>query len=429
MLKAKKPIKITQSREKLSNRIGLPLVEQIIEKLELRRAIDEIFPKPGSNRGIKASDYVTTLMYMFIDGAMHLEDVNHLHSDEAYQEMIKEMRLPGSDAIGDWLRRYGSKESERWMWEIMERVLGSVGKEGKILDIDATIIESDKGDSKKTYKGIKGYQPMLGIISENGMIVSSDFRQGNVSPQSGLVEFLENCRKHYPQEIRVIRSDSAGWQKNVVDYCDRESMGYTITANQTSDILKVVEEIPEDKWRKGIDRDGIPGGYEVGETGYYFGSKKRKLRLVVKREVIKSQYDLFASYKYWIIGTNLPEDQYDRQRVIHLHQGRGSMEKRIGELKHQLNVNHLPCGQFNANCLYFTIGLLAYNILQLLKIAGLPEEYHNKTVKTLRYQLLKLAGKVVMHARYMIVQISAPLKNIELFTDAYYRLRYAPLPS
>jgi hypothetical protein len=63
--------------------------------------------------------------------------------------------------------------------------------------------------------------------------------------------------------------------------------------------------------------------------------------------------------------------------------------------------------------------------LQLLKLVGLPEEYHNKTVKTLRYQLLKLAGKLVLQARYMILQIATPLKNIELFREADYRVKLA----
>ena len=89
MLKRLKPIKITRSKEKLSNRIGVPLVEEMVEKLRVREKIDELFGLPGSNRGIKASDYVMTLVYMFIDGALHLEDVRHLHSDEAFQEMLK----------------------------------------------------------------------------------------------------------------------------------------------------------------------------------------------------------------------------------------------------------------------------------------------------------------------------------------------------
>lgn len=427
-MKPIKRFKVIRSKEKLSNRIGLPLVEEIIEHLDLRKAIDQKFPKPGSNRGIKSSDYITTLAYMFIDGAVHLEDVNHLHSDEAFQQMLTEMKLPTSDAIGDWLRRHGSKQTEKQLWEVIQGLLAVIEKPGSILDIDATIIQSEKGDSEKTYKGNYGYQPLLGIIAENGMVVGSDFRQGNTSPQSGLVELIEQCRINYAQEIKIVRSDSAGWQKQLVDYCNENNLGFTISVDQSTSVLEAVLSIPADKWSDAVAFDGIKEGYQIAQTEYSFGSNKRKVRLAVKRELLKKQIDLFSNYRYWIIGTNLKEDDYDNYQIIKLHQGRGSMEKKIGELKHQINLNHLPMGQFNSNCLYFTVGLLAYNLLQLLKLISLPEEYHNKTVRTLRYQLLKLAGKLVLHARYVILQIAAPLKNIELFMEAYLRLKLAPLP-
>lgn len=427
-MRALKRFKITRSKERLSNRIGLPLIEEIIEHLDLRKAIEQKFPKPGSNRGIKASDYITTLVYMFIDGAVHLEDVNHLHSDEAFQEMLSEMQLPTSDAIGDWLRRVGSKQTERQLWEVMQRLLAVVEKPGSILDIDATIIQSEKGDAERTYKGNYGYQPLLGIIAENGMVVGSDFREGNASPQSGLVELIEQCKRNYSQEIKIIRSDSAGWQKQIVDYCNENNLGFTISADQTTSVLEAVLSIAEEDWSDAVGFDGIKEGYQIAQRKYCFGSKKREVRLVVKRELLKKQIDLFSNYRYWIVATNLKEEDYDNYQIIKLHQGRGSMEKKIGELKHQINLNHLPMGQFNSNCLYFTVGLLAYNLLQLLKLVGLPEEYHHKTVKTLRYQLLKLAGKLVLHARYIILQIAAPIKNIELFRGAYYRVKLAPLP-
>jgi hypothetical protein len=365
---------------------------------------------------------------MFIDGAVHLEDVNHLHSDEAFQEMLSDMQLPTSDAIGDWLRRHGSKQTEKQLWEVQQRLLAVVEKQGSILDIDATIIQAEKGDSEKTYKGNYGYQPLLGIVAENGMVVGSDFRKGNASPQSGLVDLIEQCRRNYSQEIKIVRSDSAGWQKQIVDYCNENNLGFTISADQSTPVLEAVLSIAEEQWKDAVAFDGIKEGYQIAQTEYCFGSKKRKVRLVVKRELLKKQIDLFSNYRYWIVATNLKEEDYDNYQIIKLHQGRGSMEKKIGELKHQINLNHLPMGQFNSNCLYFTVGLLAYNLLQLLKFVGLPEQYHNKTVKTLRYQLLKLAGKLVLHARYMILQIAAPLKNIELFSEAYYRVKFAPLP-
>ncbi|MHB8930944.1 MAG: IS1380 family transposase [Melioribacteraceae bacterium] len=429
MQKRLKPIKVIRSKEKLSNRIGVPLIEELVRKFRLRERIDEEFGKPGSNRGIIASDYIMTLVYMFVDGALHLEDVRHLMSDEAFQEMLTDMKLPTSDAIGDWLGKHGGKSSETKIFGVIKQLLTGLSKQGEILDIDATIIESDKGDSQKTYKGSYGYQPLLGIISENGIVVGSDFREGNVSPQSGLVEFIKSCRKNYPQAIKMVRSDSAGWQKEIVDYCQEEGLDYTITTDQTEGLLEVIKSIPEEEWTRTIDKDGIKDNYEVAETEYRFGSKKRTVRIAVKRTRLKKQYDLFLNYSYWIVATNLSKETYDSQAIIELHQGRGLMEKKIGELKNQLNLDKVPCGQFDANCLYFTIGLLAYNLLQMLKYSGLPKEDHNKSVRTLRYQLLKLAGKVVFHARYLIVQIAAPLKNIEMFNAVYYRLRYSPLPA
>jgi hypothetical protein len=109
------------------------------------------------------------------------------------------------------------------------------------------------------------------------------------------------------------------------------------------------------------------------------------VRIIAKRTKIKQQYDLFLNYRYWIVATSLGIEKYDFQAIIDLHQGRGNIEKRIGELKHQLNFDRQPCGQFEANCLYFTIGLLAYNLLQILKLLGLPEEYHSKSIRKLRY--------------------------------------------
>jgi hypothetical protein len=427
MVKRLKRIKIVQSKEKLSNRIGVPLIEEVVRKYKLREKIDEEFGKPGSNRGILASDYIMTLVYMFVDGALHLEDVRHLMSDEAFQEMLSDMKLPTSDAIGDWLRKYGGKTSETKIFRVIKQLLIGLSKEGEILDIDATIIESDKGDSQKTYKGSYGYQPMLGIIAENSVVVGSDFREGNVSPQSGIVEFIKNCRKNYPQAIKMVRSDSASWQKEVVDYCHEEGLTYTITTDQTEGLLEAIKSIPEEGWKRSVDKDGIKENYEVAETEYRFGSKKRTVRIAVKRTRLKKQYDLFLNYSYWIVATNLSKEIYDSQAIIELHQGRGIMEKKIGELKNQLNLDKVPCGQFDANCLYFTVGLLAYNLLQMLKYIGLPQEDHNKSVRTLRYQLLKLAGKVVFHARYLVIQIAAPLKNIEMFNAAFYRLRYSPL--
>ena len=49
------------------------------------------------------------------------------------------------------------------------------------LDIDATAILAEKKEAEMTYKGFRGYMPIVGHLAENGLVVYEEFRQGNTS--------------------------------------------------------------------------------------------------------------------------------------------------------------------------------------------------------------------------------------------------------
>jgi len=221
---------------------------------------------------------------MFHDGASGLEDVRELAEDKALQKMIDITSYPGSDALGNWLRRQGSSTGVDCLWKVMKQLFTNIPGKDFTLDIDATIIEANKGDSEKTYKGTIGYQPMLGIIAENNIDVFSEFRKGNCSPKKGIVNFIAHCRENIGNRISYVRSDSAAFQKSVVKYLVKEGLSYSITAIQNEAVLKRIEEIPEEAWNIGIDAEGMKTGYSVAETDYAFIGKRNKCRLIVKRE-------------------------------------------------------------------------------------------------------------------------------------------------
>lgn len=97
------------------------------------------------------------------------------------------------------------------------------------------------------------------------------------------------------QEIKIVRSDSAGWQKQIVDYCNGNNLGFTISADQTTPVLEAVLSKPEDNWSDAVAFNGIKEGYQIARTKYCFCSKKREVRLVVKRELLKKQIDIFSN--------------------------------------------------------------------------------------------------------------------------------------
>jgi len=80
----------------------------------------------------------------------------------------------------------------------------------------------------------------------------------------------------------------------------------------------------------------------------------------------------------------------------------------------------LPSSNLEANAFYFYIGTLAYNLFLLFK--QILDKYIQKyTVKTTRYKLYNIAGKVISHPRNTILKVNE--KFIELL-QRIQRLAY-----
>ena len=275
---------LEHSTELITAKAGLLICDAFEKYVGLPELIDSTFPKPGSNRSFAHSKHVGTLIQMFHDGASQLEDVRELAEDKALQKMMDITSYPGSDALGNWLRRQGSSTGVDCLWKVMKQLFTNIS--GKDFTLD---IEANKGDAEKTSKGTVGYQPMLGIIAENNITVFSEFRQGNCSPKKGIVNFIACCRENIGNRISYVRSDSAAFQKSVVKYLVKEGLSYSITAIQNEAVQQKIEEIAEQAWNIGTDADGMKTGYSVAQTDYAFIGKKKPCRLVVKREKKDSQ--------------------------------------------------------------------------------------------------------------------------------------------
>jgi hypothetical protein len=425
------PIKLEHTNERLTRRTGLVLVNRFGETIKLPSQINRALPAPGSNRGLPASDFVLTVTEMMIDGAVCLEDVRLFENDDAYSALTEREGYPSSDAIGDWLRRHGGPDGERRLWTVMSNLLNTMtGGSGLTLDIDGTIIEADKGDAAMSYKGIRGYHPLLGACTDLGLFFGSRFQQGNAVPQEELVSFVEQCVKNAPGRFHTLRSDSAGYNAAVINDCFARHWHFTITADHDAAVMERVGRISPRAWKQGRNSDGSEADYHVAETVHTMDKSANAFRLVVKRSRRTHQDDLFeGTYHYWIVATNFSPQEKDAQAVLDFHNGRGEIERLIGELKHHYNLDHLPCGQFSANGLYFTIGLLAFTLVQLLKRHYFGDDWKRKSIRSLRYYWLHLHSRIVSHARYTIARVATSLSTFQQLRAIYLRLLLAPAPA
>ncbi len=201
------PFKLEDTKDMITAHAGLALLGEFAIGIGLLEALDRSMPGPGSGVGYAVSEHVLPLMLMLNGGGRSLEDLRQIRADQGLREVLELRRVPSADATGDWLRTSAAKGGLEGLAKVNRRVLKrglkADGIKGYTLDIDATGIEAQKQSAKMTYKGYRGYMPMVGHLAESGLVVGDEFRQGNESPGARNLEFIQYCERQLPQGKRI----------------------------------------------------------------------------------------------------------------------------------------------------------------------------------------------------------------------------------
>ena len=211
--------------------------------------------------------------------------------------------------------------------------------------------------------------PLVGYV--DGVCVGHEFREGNESPGAGILEFAQNCEAALPRGKRIyFRSDSAAYQAKVINHYSQPGRSFSITADLDAAVKREIGNLPEAAWQPYRTAEGIATDREIAETVHTMNGTEQAFRLIVLRWP-NPQPNLFEAdrYCYHAVATNRQEAASE---VVWKHNQRGESENWHKELKVGFGMEQMPCGQFEANALYFAIGVLAYNLAQLLKRQVLP---------------------------------------------------------
>ncbi|RPJ09954.1 MAG: IS1380 family transposase [Deltaproteobacteria bacterium] len=418
------PFKIEATREKLTAHGGLALMAEFNHGIGLRELTDRYLPPPGSNRGFDPSVIVDGVVLMLQGGGRSLEDLRELKNEEGLMKLIGQDEIPEPDTVGDWLRRMGDpkcggvglKGLDQVRDKINGRILKRDGRRVYTLDADATEIIGEKADALYTYNANKGYMPMLGYLYETPVCIYDEFREGNVSPQSGQKAFYLECKKRMPvgKRIGYYRADSASYQAEVFNQLEEDGVRYAITADQDKAVKALIALIGEGEWEEPVRGCG----YELAETVHCMNETKEAFRLVVKREM-RRQGGLFdgkeGQYFYHAVGTNWLEEEKDTAAVLKWHNQRGQAENFNKEVKVGFGMERMPCGQTHANAVFFRIGVLAYNLFIGFKRLSCPESWVNQTIATIRWKMVQVAGRIVRHAGETVLKLMMDLEKLEIF--------------
>ena len=128
----------------------------------------------------------------------------------------------------------------------------------------------------------------------------------------------------------------------------------------------------------------------------------------------KGRFKLFAV----VTNRKLPGDQ-----VIWWYRERcGKSEEAHSVQKDDLAGGTLPSARFGANAAWWAIMVLAHNLNAVMKRLVLGPEWVPRRMKAMRFGLIALPGRVVQHARRLIIRLPADHPGLDLVLAARQRI-------
>jgi Transposase DDE domain group 1 len=326
------------------------------------------------------------------------------------------------------------------------------------LDMDATLVHTQKEDALFSYKGYKAYQPLNVWWAEQELVLHTEFRDGNVPAGFEQLRLLTEALAMLPEGVEKVslRSDTAGYQHDLLRYCEKGEntrfgrIEFAIGCDVTKEFKKAVAEVEE--WKpvmKERKEKLVETGMEWAEVCFVpnaicHSKKDPVYRYLATRELLtqpelpgmEDQVELpfptmtMKAERYKIFGIVTNRDTQGSALVNWLHKRCGKSEEAHAIMKEDPAGGKLPSSDFGENAAWWSIMILAFNLHAAMKQLVLKESWATKRMKTLRFHLINLPGRVMGHARELVIRLAKGHPSLKTLLDARERIMaLVPLPS
>jgi len=425
---------------------GIPLFVQAARSLDVPGRVKQHLQIKQRDRGLDEAGYVESFLVLNALGGDCLEDFERLREDEGLAEMLGHS-IPSCAAARKFLYEfhdeskleqaqkelpvgqvsYIAEESAplRALAQVNQEMVEEIGRrcpEQKIatVDLDSTIIESDKREARATYQGVGGYQPMMALWAEMNLALADKFRDGNVPAQQEPLRVAKRAFQALPATVEeyYFRGDSGCWEKQLLNWLRDEKRAegpqgritFGISVRMTPNLKKHIVRLPDTLWKP--YREDSARVLECADVLNHWPKDEERpeeagpLRYIAIR-VRKRQNALFADgseAKYFAVASN--EWDWDAVRLLRWQREKaGTIEALHDVLKNELAAGVMPCGRLGANAAWLRLAVMTHNVLTALKRLALPEKWLTARPKRMRFQIFCSAGKLVSHARRVLLRV------------------------
>jgi len=389
------------------------------KKVNAQAALDR---RTDKGKGFDPSVYVAALVFGFTSGGDSLADCERLNDDEALKSLLGIKRFPDQTAVGEWLRNIGWEgvavlrrlNREFVQWALKKAEAGRVRHAGQLESFfDDTQIEVEGKHFQGAAINYEGRMAlswqvlMVGPFVADGVLGrppqdkearASDKAGADVSGQ--LPGMLRDNRALWDKPGSYLYADSASSAGKYLEAIDEHFGQWSVSYNKWVGPLELKSgELPGNSWGR-LEvvkwRDGQEHQAQYNWLRYQpEGCQTPQLFAVVRHR--RAEGELF--WRYAFVVCKETEQTTDPKRVFERHRLKGDKERVFSELLSDFDLHHPPCKSLVANNAYYLLGLMAFNLLQTLKVVYLPAEHQPKRIKTLLHHLLLIPVEIKRHAR------------------------------
>lgn len=456
----------------LTAQAGLAAFSRAFRSLGLPGLCQEHLRVKQRARGFTPGQQVEALVLLHAAGGDCMQDMEALRTDEGLEKMLG-YAVPSPRCVADFLETFHEPEKieqaranaqRRQQLSFIPEETAALAGLARVeramvraiaaraakpptratVDQDATIIESHKREAQWTYEGTRGYQPMVAVWAEIGLVVADEFRDGNVPALLAPLTCAKAAFAALPDTVteRFFRGDSACHESGLLDWLrdpqradgPQGFIGFAVSARLSEDLGRALKAVPEAGWTTfGADPDGTQRQW--AEVDFVPAEKVESkdiqpLRYVGLR-LVKPQGELFADGNdkhYHALLTNRWDEDGGGLLAWHREKA-GTVEHVHDEIKNGLGGGQLPSAKFGANAAWFRIACLAYNILVAVRKAWPDDTLHTAKAKRVRFVLVHVTGRFSRDRRKITLRLSAPAQWIQHLVKLFARFPLATQPT
>lgn len=399
----------------LSSDAGLLLIRQAEARERVCEGIAARLPDPREAGKIKHSilEMIAQRVYQIAGGYEDVNDSNYLRHDPILKiacgrEPIAAEELLASQSTQTRLDQRVREVDIAALRRLYVELFIARYKEAPaeiVLDIDGWDAQTYGEQQLSFFHGYYEqhmYFPVLINEAISGYPLVMQLRAGNSHPGKGVAALLRwlfwRLRRAWPSVRIIIRGDAGFSLPELMRLCERSDVGYAFGYSRNEVLKRKISDLLE---RARLTYCRTQQKARLFDDVYYAAATwTAPRRLIMKAEWL----DKGANPRFVVTNLDFPAQKlYDD---FYVQRAEGS-ENRIKEIKLGIKAGRLSCQQFIANQFHLLLSQAAYILMLAMRQAAQGTALAKAQVTRLRQTLIKIAARVRVSARRILVELPA----------------------